>query len=67
MRKFIVGPNPSPHDHPEDEAVTIENYPHDQSNYCQVWAMSDRDVLKLYHELGNYLLWKNGNGEATGS
>lgn len=67
MRKFLVGPNPSPHAHPEDEAVTIENYPRPESNYCQVWTISDRDALKLYHELGNYFLRKNEDGETTGS
>lgn len=66
MRKFIVQDNPSPHA-TEDEPVIIENYPRPESNYCQMWAISERDALTLYHELGNYFLRKNGNGETTRS
>lgn len=67
MRKFNVQPNPSPHDDPVDEAVVIENYARPNSNYCQVWAISEGDALKLYHELGNYFLRKNASDETTRS
>lgn len=55
MKKFVVGPTQERHV-TEDNAVTIANYPHKGAQYCQVWVMSKRDVLNLYHRLGDYLV-----------